>query len=294
MGKMKKAALLFFATGPYIAFWKRYYDSFEKFFLPQWEKHYYVFTDQEDIYQAKAPNVHRIYQKHLPWPLITLLKYNIALEYEAELLEYDFVMQTNANVECCEIVTPDEILPNAEKGEHLGCIIHAGIWWNKKYYSNPCYYPYDRNPKSKAYIPYNWGQKYVFGAGVCGTGCEYVAFMHEIANRVTFDLQHNIIPKWHDESYVNHYVNTHEGIRYLHPGFCYPTGFAEIPYPRKIVGIPKESVFDIDNFKGVYIEEQKTSFLNKSFLLCRSIVNKRICPRLFRVRDYMLFRKPSE
>lgn len=42
---MNKVAVLYICTGKYDVFWKDFYISYEKYFLPDCEKHYYVFTD---------------------------------------------------------------------------------------------------------------------------------------------------------------------------------------------------------------------------------------------------------
>lgn len=290
---MKKAAIIYLATGEYIKFWNGFYDSFEKNFLPEgWEKHYYVITNQEDIYQQTNERVHIMRQEHYPWPLIALLKFYIALRAEEELKNYDYVLQINANLICESVITEEEIMPRPEKGERISCVVHAGIVADKKNYNHKCYYEFERNPKSKAYIPYNAGHIYVYASGVGGKGSDYVDFLHEITNRTIEDLKYNIIPKWHDESYVNHYVNTHSDVRFLHPGYCYPVGF-EIPYERKIVGVSKIAVFDIHNFKGYYAEPKGSLWKR----LVRRVVGRmrnRVLPVVYYVRDTVLCRKPAE
>ena len=46
----KSIGILYICTGPYVLFWKDFYESFEKNFLPSYEKRYYVFTDAEEIF----------------------------------------------------------------------------------------------------------------------------------------------------------------------------------------------------------------------------------------------------
>lgn len=47
---MCKVAVLYICTGTYTAFWKDFYVSAEKYFLPDCEKHYFAFTDTSKIY----------------------------------------------------------------------------------------------------------------------------------------------------------------------------------------------------------------------------------------------------
>ena len=44
-----KIGILYIGIGRYICFWKDFYDSCEKFLIPEAEKHYYVFTDNESL-----------------------------------------------------------------------------------------------------------------------------------------------------------------------------------------------------------------------------------------------------
>ena len=44
-----KIAILYICTGKYNIFWKDFYTSCEKNFIPNSEKHYFVFTDAENI-----------------------------------------------------------------------------------------------------------------------------------------------------------------------------------------------------------------------------------------------------
>ena len=71
--------ILYICTGPYHLFWKDFYNTFEKKFLPNTEKIYFVFTDAEKIYGEGDKKI-KIYKiKNQPWPLITLLRFNTFL-----------------------------------------------------------------------------------------------------------------------------------------------------------------------------------------------------------------------
>lgn len=52
----KKIGMLYLCTGPYSLFWEDYYHSFEKFFLEDIEKHYFVFTDDVDSINTFGSN----------------------------------------------------------------------------------------------------------------------------------------------------------------------------------------------------------------------------------------------
>ncbi|SFN78576.1 Glycosyltransferase family 6 [Pseudobutyrivibrio sp. UC1225] len=251
----KRIAVLYIATGPYIAFWKRFIDSFEEKFLKECEVHYYVFTDATNIYRSDESRVHIMYQKSEPWPLPTLLKFHRFLEIREELEKYDYIYQSNANVVCNKVVNETDFLPRQEDGEKLIFTLHPGFM-RKKIYD----YPYERDSKSGAYVPYNKGKVYVYGAMNGGVAKDYLDLINSLDCGIIEDLKNNRIAKWHDESWVNKAIIGRKDYRLLDPAFSYPIGF-EIPYERIISGVPKEDVFDVKNFKGTY--PVKRSFLGK-------------------------------
>ena len=75
-----KIGILYICTGKYTIFWKDFYLSCEKHFIPEEEKHYYVFTDSKEIdFETENSNIHRIYQENLGWPGNTLRRYEMFL-----------------------------------------------------------------------------------------------------------------------------------------------------------------------------------------------------------------------
>ena len=89
-------------------------------------------------------------------------------------------------MECIEQVKEEEFLPQ-ETDKPLFFTRHYGYHNTRK-----CYYPYDRNRKCLAYIPYNRGQIYVYGAMNGGCAKEYILFMKELDDRILLDLAHGV------------------------------------------------------------------------------------------------------
>lgn len=241
---MKRIGVLYIATGPYIAFWKDFYESFEKWFLNDLEVHYYVFTDCTSVYMAETDRVHVIYQKAEPWPLATLLKFHRFLEVKEELLENDYLYQSNANIICVAPVTSQDFLPREEKGEKLLFTVHPGYM-----HKNPILYPYERRHGFGARIPYFKGKEYVFGAMNGGASDAYIDFITTLDIGITQDLKSGKIARWHDESWVNKGIQARDDYRLLGPEYCYPVGM-QVDYEPIIMGVPKQGVFDVDEFKG--------------------------------------------
>ena len=247
----KKIGMLYLCTGPYSLFWEDYYKSFEKYFLEDIEKHYFVFTDNVDsINTFGSDRVNVIHIDPLPWPLITLLRFNYFLSIEDQIKNMDYLMFSNANVVCCTKIMPEEFLPRDEKAETMFFVRHPGHCKGMKYN-----FPYDRQRKSKAYIPYNCGKDYVIGAMFGGKTQNFLKMCHTCKERIEDDLKHNIIAKWHDESHMNRYIVGHSEFRILHPGYCYPVGF-DLPVEKKIAGVSKMAKFNVQMFKGT-TETQK-------------------------------------
>lgn len=256
----KSIGVLYLCTGPYKLFWEDYYNSFEKNFLKDYTKHYYVFAEKFDDGLEKYEgnkNVTLIHIDAMPWPLITLLRFRYFLSIEEELIKHDYLMFTNANIVCDEVVTAEEFLPDELIGQEMSYCQHPGYW------KTPIYnVPYDRNKNSKAYIPYNCGENYVIGAMFAGYSEAFLRMSHVLNERIEDDLKRNVIARWHDESQLNRYIVGKKNYKLLSPGYCYPVGF-ELPVERKISGVSKQAKFDVKTFKGTNENETGFSLLIK-------------------------------
>lgn len=282
---MKKSiGILYLCTGPYKLFWEDYYNSFEKIFLRDFEKHYYVFADEFNQgleKYATVENVTFIHIDAMPWPLITLLRFHYFLTIEDLLKRHDYLMFTNANIVCDDIVTAEEFLPDVQKGQTMSYCQHPGYYGKKAKYN----YPYDRNKKSNAYIPYNCGEHYVIGAMFAGKTDAFLRMSHVLNDRIEDDLKHNVIARWHDESQLNRYIVGKNDYKLLSPSYCYPVGF-DLPVERKISGVSKQAKFDVQTFKGT--NEDKTGFNLLVKKIARRLKNEGI---IWYIRDMLLIRR---
>lgn len=277
----KSIGILYICTGPYYLFWEDFYKSFEKNFLPDTEKRYFVFTDASNIFASESDRVKVIKIINQPWPLITLLRFNTFLMIEPELLLCDYLMFSNANIICDKKVIEEEFLPR--KSEKLFVTTHPG-YYGKKIIE----YPYDRNPKSLAYIPWNCGNYYVIGAMFGGTSQAFVEMSHKLKDNIAEDLKKNIIAKWHDESHLNRYIIGRDDVRVLSPSYCYPYGM-NVGYDKKISAVSKQAKFDVNTFKGQY--EQKRGLLRKVLGSIKRQI--KIKERVMFMRDTILNKKIS-
>ena len=100
---MKALAILYICTGPYAVFWHDFYPNFKANFLPDCDRTFYVFTDAAHIDYEDAPDVRRIYQKALPWPQSTMLRFDAFLGQADALQGYDYLFFANANLHCTRV-----------------------------------------------------------------------------------------------------------------------------------------------------------------------------------------------
>lgn len=237
---MPTVAMLYICTGQYRVFWPEFYRSFEKNFLPDCPRTYFVFTDAAHIEGENAPNVRRIAQEAWPWPYSSLRRFTVFLRAEQALAQFDYLFFCNANLVCTKPVTAAEVLPRAGRGESL-TLVQQPSFWNKK----PLFYTYDRDPRCRAYIPYNCGRDYVSGGLNGGTAAAFLALCHELERRTEADLADGVIARWHDESHLNRYAAERPGsYRLLTPAYWYPEGW-DMPFEPKITVLNKSRFFDV-------------------------------------------------
>lgn len=243
---MAKVGILYICTGKYTVFWPDFYRTFREKFLPESDKTFFVFTDAPSVEGDGAPDVHRIYQKALDWPYSSLLRFKMFAGQAAALEKMDYLFFANANLVCRETVTEAEFLPRPGRGERLLVVQQPGFWDKK-----PIFYTYDRNPKCRAYIPYNCGRDYVSGGLNGGTAAAFLAMSRELDRRTDADLADGQMALWHDESHLNRYIAEQDPASYrlLTPAYWYPEGW-DMPFAQKIVVRDKSKWIDMAAVKG--------------------------------------------
>ncbi len=247
--KNNKIGILYICTGQYSLFWNDFFLASEKFFFtePDIEKHYFVFTDDTSI-QSSA-NVHVYYKKPEGFPADSLKRFELFLSIKDHLLSMDFVFFLNANMRFIQKVGK-EILPiNYESG--LMGVLHPGYYRSKK-----DELPYERNPKSQAYIPYIKGIKYhYFMGGFNGGKTEKFIELCEVCQQhIMEDNANNIIAAFHDESHINAYF-LQKKIHILQPEYGFPEDLP-CPFSPKIIILNKSK-----HYGNAFIKEYANPFL---------------------------------
>lgn len=210
MLKKNRVAILYIATGRYITFWDLFYRSCEEKFLVDCEKEYFLFTDDEEILIEKS--VTKVKQKKIGWPFDTLYRFDFFLSIEKELEKFDYIFYINANTEILKKICLRDIV-RIQKRLIFAPQPHLFHLSKKNF-------PYERNTRSKAFIPHGKGEFYVTGAFNGGKSKNYLEMCKILSNNIKNDLENNIIAIWHDESHINRYcIDNIDDIKILDPYF---------------------------------------------------------------------------
>ena len=195
-----KIGVLSIALGRYNVLWKEFYESSEKYFFPGVDKQYFLFTDDLNIPYKDKPNVKVIYTKNVKWPYHALLRYDIFLSQKKELSKLDYLYYFNMDYEFKNFVG-EEVLPQ-KNNDGLVFVTHC-LYYNKP----PKSFPYERNPKSVAYIPYGKEGKYYVPGGINGGASkEFLEYCEYCSKNAHIDIDNKVVPHWHDEAYTNKYI----------------------------------------------------------------------------------------
>lgn len=210
MKNRPKVTVFYIATGKYLSMWDDFFLSFKKYFLPESDRKIILFTDQPETIKTDSI-VNPVKIKSYSWPYITLLRFHIFMEHFELWKDSDYVLFLNANYLFKKKISTN-ILPSSGlfAGQH-------STYWNK----TPDKFPYERNPKSTAYVPHGKGKHYFQGAINGGTSQAFAEMCNELIKRIDEDLKNEIIAIWHDESHLNCYLTQHK-VKLLHRYYLWP------------------------------------------------------------------------
>ena len=197
-----KIAILYICTGKYHIFFKDFYESCEQYFMPDADKTYFVFSDNKEL--AKYDKVRFTYKECEGFPNDSLFRFRTFLTVENELKGYDYIFFFNSNMQFMALVD-EAILPTSNVG--FLCCLDADY---DKVYPYPCFYPYERNKNSLAYVPRGLNSyRYYHGGVNGGRAKEYIEMCRTLNENIAQDYQNGIVALYHDESHINKYFSDH-------------------------------------------------------------------------------------
>lgn len=193
-----KIAIFSISLGKYDIFFEEFYNSVNKFFLPNHEKTFFLFTDKK--FENK-PNLVQIEQKKMGWPFDTMMRFHLLNKIKDEISKYDYVYFFNINMLALTEIN-EEVIPEKEHDYLMGCDhpIHSG--WA------PHFLPYERNKDISCYISYTEGKYYYQGCFNGGRTKEFLEMSEILQKNIDDDLYKKLIPIWHDESQLNWYYKS--------------------------------------------------------------------------------------
>ena len=221
-------AVLYICTGRYASFFQDFFESCEKFFLPEATKTYFVWTDDRSL----GKGLDRVRVQYRPcggFPADTLFRFEMFLQVKEELECFDYLYFFNANALFLRPVG-EEILPD-ETG------LAMGRWPGRRARQHPMFYPYERNKQSTAYIPPRRPPYVYFMGGLNGgTASAYLDMVQTLSVNIRKDWDQGIVACVHDESHINRYLRDHP-CRILGSEFTTPEEFTRGPldYEPKII-----------------------------------------------------------
>jgi len=236
--KKNKVAICFIGTSKYLNFLPNYYENIEKYFLPNSEKTFLVFTDGE--LDGMPDNVVRYQQDHLEWPFITLKRFEIINRARQEIMKNDWFVFIDADALVTSDITEEEFF-------HL----------NKPFFGvhHPCHFlgmqphgkfpgAFETNPKCRASITEDADVSTYWQGCLWGGKVPYVfELIDELQNRTNDDLKDDIIAIWHDESHLNKFfIENKERVHTLPSSYAYPEDFSsQCNFESKIVHLSKDN-----------------------------------------------------
>lgn len=173
----------------------------------------------------------------IDWPMPTLLRYNLFLQQEEQLRDFDYVFYIDVDMKIVDWVG-EEIL-----GDGLTAAEHPMYSLKTNFYP-----PYEPNPDSAAYIKRpgkviidDTGKQrfkpYYYAGGFQGGKTEdFIKAMKSMRKNIDDDLGRNYIAIWNDESHWNKYLSENTPSVVLDPGYIYPDSLIDSYYVRQVWG----------------------------------------------------------
>lgn len=224
----KKIGILTICLGKYDIFFEDFHYSFEKNFLKNHEKTYFLFTDSEI---KELSNVSKIPEEKKGWPFDTMMRFHMFNKISEKLKNFDYLFFFNINMLAVKEVG-EEILPTKENNFLMG-VNHPGFYNKEK-----AEFPYERNLKSQFFISSEKGNHYFQGCFNGGTAESFLEMSKILAEKADIDMKNNIIPIWHDESMLNWYYKDKNPLL-LPSDYAYPETW-NLPFKKIIVQRDKQ------------------------------------------------------
>jgi hypothetical protein len=247
----KVGVIMVCVNQPYWPYLQPIINDMRTMLLPGHTKEFHIWSDilTSDPEADKKLNatIHPV--EPIEWPHGTLLRYNLFLQQEEKLQDYDYLFYIDVDMRMVNVVG-DEIL-----GEGLTMAEHPMYAVRQEYIP-----PYEPNQNSTAYIKRfgtilneNGKQRlkplYAAGGFQGGKTKDFIQAMKVMRKNIDKDFTNNYVAIWNDESHWNKYLSDiYEGkVIVLSPSYIFPDSLIDEyyvkvwgrKYPPKIVTLTK-------------------------------------------------------
>jgi hypothetical protein len=239
---LMKIGIVVICTNIYFILGIRFIKAFVKYYTGKHKIHFYIFSDTDP--KPFMPNITNFTYTPLvnkDWVSGTNSKFQSILSLESSDCEHIYYFDADTGI-IKEF--GDWFIGNSVGGEHFN---------NKDKGEKP----FDRNPKSKAYVPLNTPlpQMYYYGAFFGGTKDYVINLCKILIENQKADKLIPYEPTWNDESYLNQYFHINP------PSYVVPFNKFEFEISDK-GGIQntKNTTLDISNLKAIILKNPTEPF----------------------------------
>jgi hypothetical protein len=191
-----KIGIILIATNSYIVLAVRFIKRFVHFYKGDAEITFYIFTDEDpSIYLPDNINVVFIETHHKNWVEGTDSKFSSIISIEDKLLNEDYVLYVDSDTNIDKDFNEDWFIGESVGGQHYGDQGHMLTQGR----------PFERNPRSMAYIPRDTKltETYYYGAFFCFSSKKMIEFCKLMKSWQVADKQWGYEPGVNDESFLN-------------------------------------------------------------------------------------------
>lgn len=234
------------ATNAYFILGLKFIKRFLHFYKGSNNIIFFFFSDTDPTdYVPSTMNIKYINEVHNNWVEGTNSKFKNIISLENEDIDYIYYFDADTNV--YKHFTDEWFIGDIVGGEHFG-----NRTWMK---DNK---PYDRNPKSKAYIPEDTTlpQMYYYGAFFGGTKYNVINLSKLMFSWQQEDKKIPHEPIFNDESYLNAYFH------YNPPHTITNENFNFLVSDKGGIGETRNTKLDIESIKSQFLELKNTLNIN--------------------------------
>lgn len=211
------------STRKYKQFVEPLIAQIDEFFLPDYPKTIFLFTDEYQRLLRSRNEIRQIIIPSYGFPYASLYRFKTFYNNWQSLEECNHLFYLDVDMAVVSNIG-DEIL-----GDGLTITRHPGFFINNGWGSP------NVSPQSLAFVPIAERKKYFAGGFSGGKAVVYLSMAKKLAHNIEDDEKRGVMAEYHDESHLNAYVVEHPEIPLIEltPSYC----MVEQPHLQKAWGI---------------------------------------------------------